>query len=155
MMPYLCPVDQTLFGGLDAPKEERGNCYPACLASMLSLRLEDIPHFYGVATKTPDGLDVTVNDDWPQIMAWAHSQGWSVLSWPWRDLNDFMHGSLKGALVIVSGKSPRFASCEHAVVGRLTGDGGWELVHDPHPSRDGLDGTPTSVEVWMPHIGTK
>ena len=33
------PVDQTLFG------EGRGNCLPACIASVLELPLEAVPHF--------------------------------------------------------------------------------------------------------------
>lgn len=38
------PVNQTLFGDTDG--KLKGNCFPACLASILELPLEEIPHFY-------------------------------------------------------------------------------------------------------------
>lgn len=36
-------VTQTKRGGPDAPPEERGDCFPACLASILEVELADVP----------------------------------------------------------------------------------------------------------------
>lgn len=35
------PVYQTKFGGSDAPLEEQGNCFQACIASILEIPLEE------------------------------------------------------------------------------------------------------------------
>lgn len=35
------PVYQTRFGGIDTPQEEQGNCFQACVASVLELPLEE------------------------------------------------------------------------------------------------------------------
>jgi hypothetical protein len=37
------PVSQTKRGGPDAPPEERGDCWPACLASLLEVAIEECP----------------------------------------------------------------------------------------------------------------
>ena len=37
-------VYQTKFGGKDAPDEEKGNCWQACVASILEIPLEDAMH---------------------------------------------------------------------------------------------------------------
>jgi len=34
-------IYQTTFGGVDAPKEERGNCWQACVASILEVPLDE------------------------------------------------------------------------------------------------------------------
>ncbi|MCH6575571.1 MAG: hypothetical protein IH795_10285, partial [Bacteroidetes bacterium] len=36
------PVNQTKFGGSDAPIEEQGDCFRACLASILELALDEV-----------------------------------------------------------------------------------------------------------------
>jgi len=47
----LIPVYQTRFGGFDSPVEEQGNCFQACVASILEIPLEDAFD----AIKYPDG----------------------------------------------------------------------------------------------------
>jgi hypothetical protein len=41
------PIYQTRFGGSEAPGEEQGNCFAACLASVFECALEDVPDFAG------------------------------------------------------------------------------------------------------------
>lgn len=39
----MIPVTQTKRGGPDVPPEERGDCFDACLASLLEVAIEDAP----------------------------------------------------------------------------------------------------------------
>ena len=102
------PVDQTLFGS------PGGNCLPACVASLLNLTIEDVPHFGA--------------EDWfDRLNDWLAPRGYYAMCFTlpteWRP----------PGLYILAGKSPRFTTL-HAVVAR-----GNEVIHDPHPSRAGVD----------------
>lgn len=106
------PTDQTVFGYPD------GNCLPACLASILEVPLEEIPHF------GDEGWFERFND-------WLRPQGLYAYLVAWAEW------WAPEGIYILSGLSPR-AEAEgkeylHAVVAR-----GWEIIHDPHPSREGL-----------------
>lgn len=102
------PVDQNKFG------VGQGNCFSACVASLLELPLADVPYFMG-------------EEDWlPGFAMWLEPRGFYpvifglALAEEWRPMG----------LHILGGIGPRGA---HAVVAR-----GSEVVHDPHPSREGL-----------------
>lgn len=103
------PVDQTTFGF------PGGNCFSACVATLLGLSIDDVPYFMEP-------------DDWFQgFLDWLAPRGW------WAVTFKLVRGGWSppdGALVILGGESPRGP---HACVGR-----GRRVVHDPHPSRDGL-----------------
>jgi len=106
------PVDQSTFGF------PGGNCFSACVASMLEIPLADVPYFMA-------------DDRWfEKFKRWLEQRGfWAVcfkLDGDW--LPDGLH--------ILSGKSPRDPEnpdALHSVVAR-----GNAIVHDPHPSRSGL-----------------
>lgn len=101
------PVDQTTFG------YPNGNCFPACLASLLHLSIEDVPHFG--------------DDDWfDRFAAWLRPRGLYPVCVPKQD--DWRPAGFH----ILSGRSPR-GDFMHAVVAF-----GAEIVHDPHPSRAGI-----------------
>lgn len=111
----MLPVDQTSFG------KPHGNCFSACVASILHLPVEDVPWFMG-----PE-------DWWAGFLDWLRPRGLSAISFP---LRDGVCGYLDGVHHILSGKSPREQDGElldHSVVAL-----GEEVVHDPHPSRGGL-----------------
>lgn len=131
------PVTQNLFGGPDGAVELIGNCYPACIASVLELQLEEVPHFHQLHAKPEDAL--------VEILKFLLPRGYSSLCFDWAP---WVHAYFAGALVLVSGKSPR-GDFQHVVVGEVTSDG-WKLVHDPHPSREGIEGPPLNVEVLVP-----
>lgn len=100
------PVDQTTYG------PNNGNCFSACLASILEIPLEEIPLFLGAR--------------WNGFLPWLAGRGLSASLYP------------SGVYVppgysIAGGRSLRFAGRNHACVAR---DG--VVVHDPHFSRDGL-----------------
>jgi len=102
-------VDQTLFGN------KNGNCFSACVASILDLALEDVPNFCAQPNK-----------NWYRdFVDWCKTQE-LVARYSTNDPQ---------VLCIASGPSYR-GSWLHAVV--------WDrgMVHDPHPSRLGLAGPP-------------
>lgn len=108
------PVDQTMFG--HTPPHDAGNCLQACIASLLELPLDDVPHFVADG----DGW-------WSALLDWLRCRGFWVA-----ETVDPSPG-----LGFAGGKSPR-GDWGHAVV-----TDGPDIAHDPHPSRAGLDGAPT------------
>ena len=135
MAARLAPIDQTLFGGLDGPAEELGNCLPACIATLLSIPLAQVPHFHAIHPRDPVAAEKSVDD-----FLRAREMRRVRIGW-----NDAVPSIAAGLCGIVSGKSPRLEGCLHAVVGRVTRDG-WEMLHDPHPSRVGIVGEPSEFE---------
>ena len=130
-------VDQDQFG-------ERGNCFAACMASIFELPLADVPGCHGqgwqmalgeflrdrglIYAEVPRGNLIATATDVicsPEKKAMpGRTLGWQPLMygvWP---------------LVILVGPSYRGAF-DHAVVGETNGYG-VRVLHDPHPSRDGL-----------------
>jgi hypothetical protein len=113
------PVDQTLFG------VPGGNCFAACVASILELDIRDVPYFME-------------DDFWkPRFDAWLKPQGLSARYYAFGDrpLRMEMDVPIRG-FYILHGTSPRG---NHAVVAN-----GRRIVHDPHPSRQGL----ISIREW-------
>lgn len=104
------PVDQTRTG------EPHGNCFAACVASILGLPLEAVD-FDGSA------------DWWNRADAALRKIGWAYfeakVAEGWEAIVP------RGAYYIASGMSPR--GIKHAVVHR---DG--QMVHDPNPARAGI-----------------
>ncbi|HMY20843.1 MAG TPA: hypothetical protein PKA58_31180 [Polyangium sp.] len=103
----MIPVDQSVF-------HERGDCMSACIASILELPLEEVPHF-------------AKYDDWRERLdAWLRDRGMysieGIFNGDWRP----------DGLYLLGGKSPRHDG-SHCVVAR-----GHEVLHDPHPSRLGV-----------------
>lgn len=124
------PIKQSSFG------TEMGNCFSACIASLLELPLEEVPNF--CADK----------EGWPRnAIDWLRNRGYAFIGMPYddvpkevaiRDMQQF------GGYFIVSGTSPRF-DCLHSV---LYKDG--KLIHDPHPDGDGVE-TIEYIEVLAAH----
>lgn len=117
------PVDQTKFGSAD------GNCLMACLASILECSLEELPEL------TP------AHDDgswWNVVREAARERGWWAIYYG-QESDQFPRVAPQG-YAIAGGRSPRLPE-GHCVVAL---DG--MIVHDPHPSRVGLDGP---IEDWI------
>ena len=132
------PVLQTLFGGPDGPIDQIGNCFAACLATLLDLDLVDVPHFVQIHRDD--------NERNAAMLKWLTARGFSLICYEYAPWVHQYFGV--GAQVILGGKSPR-GDWNHAVVGEIRAEG-WRLLHDPHPSRDGLDGEPTHVDLLIP-----
>ncbi len=124
------PIDQTRFGNPD------GNCFNACIASILEIPLEDVPEYIAEA-----------GNYYPKYNKWLEQYNLEIL---WMR---FGHDVPNG-YAILCGKSDR--GLDHAVV---TFKG--EIVHDPHPSKVGLiEGTGTNWDIFVMldpslHIGSK
>jgi hypothetical protein len=117
------PVDQTTFG------EEKGNCFSACVASILEISIEEVPFFMGPGAW------------WPRFQEWLEKRDYYPLSWsvPEKDQKNMAPYGVH----ILSGKSPRdiqYPEYSHAVVAC-----GSEIIHDPHPSRDGIESFDTFI----------
>jgi hypothetical protein len=109
--------------------KEKGDCLRAALASILELKLEDVPHLR------------LLGENWFETM----------YSFLWDNGYEF-HGSKYGTDIltydkgvkgyyIVQGKSRTYPDCKHNVVFK---DG--KMVHDPNPSNKGLA---TIEDCWM------
>lgn len=96
--------------------EDAGNCLQACIASLFDLPLDEVPHF------------IRVPDWWEALNNWLGERGLYVMDYPTDAGLPWMAG-----YQLIYGKSPR-GDFNHIVVG-FEG----AMVHDPHPSRDGLE----------------
>ena len=114
-------VDQTAF--FDPATPRSGNCTEAAVATLLGLRLDQVPKF---ADAGPD-----VSDFWDAFENFLTAQGFYLMRCEGNFVPD--------CLYLASGPSSR--GCQHMVVMR-----GGKLYHDPHPSREGI----TAVDhVWL------
>jgi hypothetical protein len=113
-------VDQTTFG------HGKGNCFAACVASILDLPIESVPNFC---------CDFTDDTWWAELKAWLRPRGCV----PWFiDLNnDNREGALglvrEWAIVPYIGSGPNPDGVVHSTV--WIGDA---MAHDPNPSRRGI-----------------
>lgn len=114
-------VDQAILS--DPDTDAVGDCWRACIATILGLASEDVPHF--VQDSEDLWLEATVD--------WLAERGFALLHIAEDDLVSW----LGEPLWIKTGESPRGPALRHAVVMR-----GGSLWHDPHPSREGLSGGP-------------
>ena len=114
------PVQQTTFG------QKKGNCFSACVASILELTLDEVPWFIG-------------SEDWfAAFTEWLKPLGY----WPLmlkvgivRKFDEIGQGYVSETW-LPSGYWIAGGECSrgwHAVIFR---DG--DFVHDPHPSNEGL-----------------
>ena len=118
------PVIQTRFYDPDAPvDQQRGNCLTAVVASLLELDIDQVPNF------VQDDVDSGGANNWfTSLLRFLADRGWRLhYVTPTTDLP-------LGAYYTAAGISPRGNGEIHHVV--VCQDG--RMVHDPHPSGDGL-----------------
>ncbi len=120
----MTPITQTKFGRPD------GNCFAACVASILEARLEELDSVEAAhADYARRYIDAGDEDPggphwWDALVAWSRSHGYQPLYLPEKEL-------APAGYAIASGPGPR--GLPHAVV-TLHGN----VVHDPHPDRAGI-----------------
>lgn len=114
----MIPTKQTQFS--DKSTRTRGNCFAACLASLIELPITDIPAFQDMPT-----------DQWgTEFIKWLYSIGWEYMGDP--HFNDLTEQDWKEyPFIIVGGESPRDETVGHAVIYYK----GLPFF-DPHPSED-------------------
>ncbi len=127
------PVDQTI---MHEPENGRyGDCFRCCIASLLELPAEQVPHF------CEDGQPT----NWyVKLKAWLAQFDLTFIEIDvsqdggaaWREAFKDCEISVYHTIVA---RSPRFPTENHSVVG-LNGN----VVFDPHPDRAGLAGGETS-----------
>ena len=124
----MIPIDQSVLGA-------RGNCFSACLASLLEIPIEDVPFFLS------EPGDVSRFQWAERLDAWLEPFGLYALHF---FADPARPGAFPGVLHIMTGMSPR--GRPHAVIGK-----GRFVVHDPHPDKTGLsslDGFCLLVPRW-------
>jgi hypothetical protein len=105
-------IMQTKFGA------KKGNCFDACVASILEYPLEKIP-------------ENMMSEDWfLKYQKWLKTIGYQLLNVRLGD--GFLPEDI---YYIVSGISPRFKDVQHSTVG-LNG----KIIHDPHPDNTKIKG---------------
>ena len=109
-------------------KGEYGDCFRACIASLLEMDIQDVPHF----------LDGENPYRWyEELSAWLGNMGLSYFDHPvdepginkWEHLFSTINTPIYHEMC---GKSPR-GNFDHSVIG-CNG----KVVFDPHPSRAGI-----------------
>ena len=111
----MIPIKQTIFS--DRDNGIVGNCWQACVASLLDMNLESVPHFCDYPS-------------WPEnYHKWLYAK--DLVSIDFVCNNDYQLCHL--GYHIISGTSPRDRSILHGVIG-LNG----EICFDPHPENTGL-----------------
>ena len=119
------PQRQTVFGG-GANGSEPGNCFAACVATVLGLDLVQVPNF----------VAVPADASW-----WLPFERWCAERnvWPlWLEASA-ISGSFD-LVVIANGEGPR--GLRHSVVWRDD-----SMLWDPHPSDEGLVGDPDAFVI--------
>jgi hypothetical protein len=124
----MTPVDQEIMD------DTKGDCFSACLASLLDLPIKEVPKF---AAETE-----TSRDFWKVIEKWLSDRNYKLLSITFPDPQILSRTDFEnGGYCILSGVSPRRKADGnikyHAVVGKAEGFG-VKIIHDPHPDRTGL-----------------
>lgn len=136
--PDITPVDMTLFmdditaGQADEAVNlghHAGDCLRACIATITKAPLGAVPHFVQYI-EHPEGTDPLLW--WYALVGWCHQHGWEAR---WIPANE-----ADPPTGLALGHGPSVRGHEHAVVMH---DG--QLLHDPHPSRDGI----TAVRGWI------
>lgn len=134
----MTPTDQTKF------LPDVGDCWRACVASLLDYRIQDVPHFF----EQDDRMG------WLRVDQWLRGRGLKPANLsPW-------HVPPSMRYVILTGGSPRDPSETHAVIGDLGETTIAErakmsiadvpIIHDPHPSRSGLSGAAAMLYAIVP-----
>lgn len=102
-----------------------GNCWQTCVASVLDLPAEDVPHFVG--WEVHHDLDY-----WKESAYWLHYRGY--------ELNVSDNHLYNGEYYIAIG--PTVRGTTHVCVYQ-----NGELAHDPHPSGVGLIGEESLITI--------
>jgi len=135
----MIPVDQ-LIVPWSYPGPPYGDCLRACIASLLELPADAVPHFM-------DYPDSEGGDRGEQhLREWLASRGigYLVNFVPLEDLEAVAEHGLYGYHVMIGSGGPKGA--QHAVVAYRG-----RVVHDPHPERPGI--LPIEPPPEMPGVG--
>jgi hypothetical protein len=121
----MVPIDQTILN------LKTGDCMAACVASIFEVRLEQIPNF----------MENGAKDFNEKLDTWADAIGLRTIDMRLETSEDI----LRDCYVIAVGPSPRDPENHNHSIVWYNG----KMVHDPHPSRDGIVGEPEVFTVFI------
>lgn len=109
------------------------DCMRACICSILGRDINSVPNFMERGRHYfNELLDEFLNENGLKLIEFDVSKE--------SDRTNFMN-ALNDCYIIVVGESPRY-NCNHAVI-FYNG----EMVHDPHPSKEGIKGHPVLIDI--------
>lgn len=117
-----------------------GDCYRTCVAIVVGLERDEVPHFVMFGSSCDDLTRRWVRETFP-----GNDLGWYLPS-PWPLFEDVDQRDELQRYAVATGPSPRGRFPHCVVVDAVTGD----LVHDPHPSGAGLAGDWTCIDLIVP-----
>lgn len=143
LRPSIRLVDQTRFG------HPGGNCYEACLATILCCAIDDVP----ILAKVPEG------QSWFRVVQrWLSKRDYCVVNVYLKSEQIDHDGRCRENAsciyppnfpLICSGRSPR-GNFLHSIVAYIDEYDRWRTAHDPHPSRDGLASYFEEIDFLIP-----
>jgi hypothetical protein len=104
---------------------QQGDCFRACVASILELPISEVPHFAQLTHGSSSAAFWNMAYDWLEERGYEYTFC-SRVNRPGRDKAEFH---------MLTGLSPRGNGTYHCVVAQ-----GGVIVHDPHPTHAGLAG---------------
>lgn len=126
------PVYQTITETI--PDERQyGDCFRACIASLLELSIDEVPHFCD-----PETFNTPRTRHWYDFcVEWLGLRGYFPLALEakhetTKQIVGFLsaHGDVHH---IITGGSPQYEGLLHSVIGK-----NGSIVHDPHPRNQGV-----------------
>lgn len=112
-------IDQTRFGGKDAPVEEQGNCFQACVATVLQIPLEE----------AYDCIGVQDDDEWfDDFNKWLVQYGLGCIFFEHSEKAPVKATSFRGIYMVECMSKALYHGERHCVVVRDE-----KLLHDPNP----------------------
>ena len=113
----MLPVKQTRL-------KENGNCFEACIASLLNLKLEGVPDLLAY----DQGPWMEKLNEWLNI---KYNLVYMEVHMPSNEVENFFLN--KDFYHVIIGNTTRSPEIKHAVIGRKG-----KMVYDPHPSNIGV-----------------
>lgn len=138
-----------------------GDCYRACIASVLELPIEDVPDFRQLQEQHGCCM-VMESDKWLRehhgkrfisIELYSDREGSRGRHLTDQVIFNRLAHANEGEFVLLSGVSPRQnadGSVRHHCVVAIAEHWGFEVVHDPHPAGGGIVGQPWGVKWIVP-----
>lgn len=134
----MIPVYQTIF------EPPLGDCWRACVASIMELRLEGVPNF----AEWYVGAEAADVSPFRRYLSWCAERGWLVIYWdlskPPANIDIMLPSTME---VMVTVKSPS-GPWNHCVVSDFQRT---RIIHDPCRGGPSVDlSTAQNVEIFVP-----
>ncbi len=105
-----------------------GDCFSACIASILHLQLKEVPNFHF------GGLGF-----WQNLQEWMEKRGMAyaeIAASRFLDDPCYIWIPLIQAHVILTVRSQKFEGGWHSIIGKFNFGGQLEIIHDPNPNNE-------------------